>query len=384
MSKGLKIAVVSFDWRNLFETNLGEVYEKLERDGFISEHNEIFSINWSTRSYHKKINDNLETVHLHARVGRLRFWYDFVNIFAVPFILMKHRFIPDVVVARDFQSVLSGLAAKLFWGSKIAVILTNVPTQVIRNRSFWQILFLYQATSELFSKYFVDYAVAISNTTKDYLKKLKIPDQKIRMFVPNVIARDKKFIEVSHAGIVRTKYNIPKDKKIILSVGRLESEKNFRGLIDTFHSLQDENLILIIVGEGKLRQELEKQVYDLNLVGRVIFAGFVERGDIWNFYHDADVFILLSQSEGLGLVFWEAMYMRVPVIGPSIEGIAETIGEDGLRGFFWNAGEDNNILKTKISTCYQKTGEIEEMLNRAERYVHEKTSAQGSIDQLLR
>ena len=133
--------------------------------------------------------------------------------------------------------------------------------------------------------------------------------------------------------VVRNLYNIDNSRKIILSVGRLENEKNYEKLIGVFSKLKNSNLILIIVGSGSLEQELKKLTNNLNISNRVIFAGHVSRQDIWNYYLDADLFILLSKSEGLGLVFHEAMYMNVLVVGSKIEGIIDSIGINEENGF---------------------------------------------------
>ena len=74
---------------------------------------------------------------------------------------------------------------------------------------------------------------------------------------------------------------------------------------------------------------------------------------LWNYFYDADIFMLLSQSEGLGLVFWEAMYARVPVIGSMASGILETIGADGFAGFLIKDQEDTSAVSAKIDGMYR-------------------------------
>lgn len=364
----LKILIYSFDWRNLYETNIGEIFEKFKRDGLNYNVNHIFSINWSVKSYYKKINNNVATVHLKAYLGKIRFFYDLANIFLTPFLLKKYKFIPDVVVAYDFPSVFLGLGAKFFWGSKIAVIITNIPTQLMRMRRFWRVLLLYQIVSEFFAKFFVDYAIAISTSTKEYLNNLGISDKKIRILTPNVITRDVRFIKATQAGFVREKYHISKEKKIILSVGRLEPEKNFEALIRAFNDLGDDSLVLVIVGQGRLLGNLEALVSSLRLNDLVIFAGLIGRDKIWNYYKDADVFMLLSRSEGLGLVFWEAMYMGVPVIGSRVGGILDTIGEREERGFLWEEGDGMEKLKNIFEKVFERE-EVKDKIKKARDYV---------------
>ncbi len=382
-NESLRILLFSFDWRNLYETNIGEIFEKLERDGLAPSRNSIFSIHWSTKGYYKKINNNLATLHLKAHLGKIRFVYDLVNIFLTPFLLKKYRFSPDMVVIYDFPSVFLGLGAKFFWGSRIVLIVTNIPTQLIRTRPRWGFSLLYQKVSEFFAKYFIDYAITISTSTEKYMKALGVSPKKIRVFSPNVIARDEQFFETARTGWVRERLNISKEKKIILSVGRLEPEKNFTRLIEIFKTLNRKDLVLIIVGQGSEYERLNNLVAKHHLQENIIFAGFVERKDIWNFYRDADVFILLSKSEGLGLVFWEAMYARVPVIGSMADGIVETIGENGLRGFLITDDENTDTVNAKIDACIAHGDRVTAMIERARAYVSEKISRRATINDIL-
>lgn len=381
--RSLTILSYSFDWRNLYETNIIEIFEKLERDGLAPNQNTIFSINWSTQSYYKKINDHVSTVHLKARLGMSRIVYDFANILYAPYLLKKYHIIPDLVVVHDFPSVFIGLGAKLLWKSKIAIIVTNIPTKLVRSRRFWGPAYLYQVASEFFAKFFVDYAIAISDTTKQYIEKLGIPKSKVRVLALNVIARDKQFIDAIVPNWIHEKYQVPKEKKIVLSVGRLEPEKNFEALIQAFHDFGDAHVVLVIVGQGRLLGNLEELVEKLDMKERIIFAGKIERKEIWNFYRDANLFILLSKSEGLGLVFWEAMYMGVPVIGSRVEGIMESIGADGERGFLVDEKDGIKSIIEKINRCISPDGAAEEMKIRAREYVEMKTSESPSINDLL-
>jgi glycosyltransferase involved in cell wall biosynthesis len=87
---------------------------------------------------------------------------------------------------------------------------------------------------------------------------------------------------------------------------------------------------------------------------------------------DADCFVLLSKSEALGLVFWEAMYMNVPVIGRPVGGIVETIGKDGERGFLWDAKDGTEAFKNKLERAIRKDPDVQAMTVRAREYVQRK------------
>jgi glycosyltransferase involved in cell wall biosynthesis len=179
-------------------------------------------------------------------------------------------------------------------------------------------------------------------------------------------------------GAARKELGIPEGMPIILSVGRLEPEKGFDELISTFAASGLEAW-LVIVGEGVLRESLEGLARELNVSGRVILAGKKTRREIWSYYKDAGAFVLLSRSEGLGLVFWEAMHVGTPVIGRPVGGIQETIGSDGGRGFFWDTPEGPAAFKEKLTRCFEKGDGVRAMTARARLYVADRIGLTSSV-----
>jgi glycosyltransferase involved in cell wall biosynthesis len=139
-------------------------------------------------------------------------------------------------------------------------------------------------------------------------------------------------------------------------------------LIRVVSELKDKNIHLVIAGEGKLLVPLVKLTESLGVKERVHFAGFLDRKNIWSYYNDADVFMLLSVSEALGLVVWEAMHMRVPVIGTNTGGIKESIGIDGERGFIVTLDSNIYEFEEKLKRCFQLS-KNDSMIENAYEYV---------------
>lgn len=102
--------------------------------------------------------------------------------------------------------------------------------------------------------------------------------------------------------------------KNIVTVGRLVPQKNHKLLIDAFAMIADvfpeENLI--IYGEGPLREELEKQIADLQLVNRVFMPG--STSCVSEVLSEAKLFVLSSDYEGMPNALMEAMAVGVPAI----------------------------------------------------------------------
>lgn len=114
-----------------------------------------------------------------------------------------------------------------------------------------------------------------------------------------------KFNEKNRAKI-RKQYNIDNDTILLGNIGRITKQKNQKFLIDILYELllQKENIKLMIVGTGNLKNKLINYTKKLNCFEKVIF---VESNNLINEYYSAfDIFLLPSKFEGLGIVAIEA------------------------------------------------------------------------------
>lgn len=104
----------------------------------------------------------------------------------------------------------------------------------------------------------------------------------------------------------RQKLNISDDAFVIGHVGRFMYQKNHAFLIDAFREVARKNpkAILMLVGDGELRPEIEKKVQSYGLAEKVRFLGL--RKDVKALYNCMDVFVLPSWYEGLPVVSIEA------------------------------------------------------------------------------
>lgn len=123
-------------------------------------------------------------------------------------------------------------------------------------------------------------------------------------------------------------------KKIIFSLGRLVEYKGYRYLIEAAKYLDDSHIILI-GGDGPLREDLERQIDDLGVRSRVRLLGKVSDEDLPSYYGACDLFCLSSimKTEAFGIVQIEAMSEGRPLIATKIpaSGVA-WVNEDGVSG----------------------------------------------------
>lgn len=117
----------------------------------------------------------------------------------------------------------------------------------------------------------------------------------------------------------------------LISIGRLCPFKGFDDLIWSFSKISNQypELNLIIYGEGSDRKRLERQIFDLNLIGRVFLPGAIQ--DISEKMVEADLFIFPSQYEGFPNALAEAMAAGLPVIASACSGNVDLV-QDGING----------------------------------------------------
>jgi glycosyltransferase involved in cell wall biosynthesis len=118
---------------------------------------------------------------------------------------------------------------------------------------------------------------------------------------------------------------------VVLYVGRLENIKGVRRLLPMWAAMpRHETASLVIVGDGSLRAELEREAVARGVHRTVHFLG--SQPDVAAFYAGAEVFVLPSASEGLSNALLEAMAARLPVVVSDIPGNREVV-DDGVNGF---------------------------------------------------
>ena len=105
----------------------------------------------------------------------------------------------------------------------------------------------------------------------------------------------------------------PASGRRILNVGSLKSQKNQALLLRAFASLaEQEEVQLLILGEGQERQALTALANELGVASRVSFPGF--RTESASVYEAADMFVLSSDYEGLPMVLVEALHAGLPIV----------------------------------------------------------------------
>jgi len=130
---------------------------------------------------------------------------------------------------------------------------------------------------------------------------------------------------------------------IVGNVGRLHPDKDQATLLRGFALARPslpENSQLVIMGKGRLEQDLKELARELDIGSQVLFLGQV--ADARRYYKAFDVFALSSDNEPFGMVLLEAMVAGVPLLATSAGGAKEVV--EGV-GVLFPLGDDQNLAQ---------------------------------------
>jgi len=121
---------------------------------------------------------------------------------------------------------------------------------------------------------------------------------------------------------------LPHSAPIVGNVAALVPHKGHRHLVDAARLVLQEmpDARFVILGEGELRAQIERQVKDHHLEKHILLPGF--RADVLGCIKGFDLFVMSSVTEGLGTSLLDAMACSRAVVATRAGGIPEVVAED--------------------------------------------------------
>jgi glycosyltransferase involved in cell wall biosynthesis len=158
----------------------------------------------------------------------------------------------------------------------------------------------------------------------------------------------------------------PDQSPIILGVGRLRKQKDFKTLLRSFEIVRkNRECRLIILGEGPQRQELESLAKKLNISDDIYMPGNVNNP--YKYMNNSDVFVLSSAWEGFGNVVVEALACGCPVVSTDCPSGPSEILSKGEFGTLVPVGDYTEMANSIINVL---DSNIEEgkLIERSEKF----------------
>ncbi len=226
----------------------------------------------------------------------------------------------DVVHTHNFKSDVYGfIAAKL---SSVPIIATAHGWTGEDNK-----VRFYELIDRMTIKY-MDFIVAVSPAILAELCRRGINEKKTS-FIPNAV--DTGLFDPSLGDdSMREKMGL-KNSLVVGTVGRLSPEKGQIDLLEAFREVSSHGaeIKLLIVGDGKLKDQLKDRAKDMGLEDKVIFAG--KQTDMPSVYKCMDIFVLPSLTEGMPVALLEAMSMGLPNIATKVGAVPYVLDNDEGR-----------------------------------------------------
>ncbi len=178
-------------------------------------------------------------------------------------------------------------------------------------------------------------------------------------------------------------FNIPKNKKIFVYVGRLVEGKGLKYLIEALNLIDKNKFHLLVIGAGPIKNELIKLTKKLNLQKNITFVGKVEFTKVPYFMSKADFFILPTLSEGFGRVILESMAMKTLVLSSKVGGIQDIL-VDKITGFFFTAGDVSSIASVVNNALLLNAKEIELITEKSYNIVCKNYEFNNSMNKFIK
>ena len=147
----------------------------------------------------------------------------------------------------------------------------------------------------------------------------------------------------------KKEHHIGPNTKVFLILGRVAKEKSMdysiRGFAKYHNKHPNDDIKMIVVGDGPQRNELELLTHELKVDHLIDFIGKVPAQEVPFYYHLADIYTSASITETQGLTFMESMASGTLVLARFDANLSDTI-IDGETGFFFTS-EDGFVEKVE-------------------------------------
>jgi len=295
-----------------------------------------------------KLSDNITIIPSNGR-NRL---FSFYNLSKISSSLCS-QFKIDIINAQEpYNMGVIGCYLKKRYGCKLitAVLGSNVYDQHWLSES--KINHLKSAVGRFVLKY-SDYIQVDGSLTERELIDKGIPKDKI--FKKPIVPMNVGEPFVFNSDIIRNRLLCGRFEKILISVGRIEKQKNIEGLIRIMPGIISfyPKVLLLIIGEGREKTKLEDLTRSLGISSNIIFCGGIPHKYIFDYYAASDIFVLPSRYEGFSRSLMEASLSGKAIVSTNVSGASDLI-IDGHSGFIVEVGDMETFKDRVIELLYDE------------------------------
>jgi len=231
----------------------------------------------------------------------------------------------DIKVAIGFMPIANVLTVAVSKRIGIPCIISER-----NNPENYNLSFFWKYTRKYLYKY-TNILTVQTNLIKGSCAKI-VPKEKI-VILPNPIAVE----------LTNKRNNKEKKENIVLSVGRLNKQKNQTMLVEAFAEANNKNWKLYIVGEGEERPVVEKLITKLGLNNKISLLGL--QSNVHEYYNKSKIFAFSSDYEGFPNALIEAMHFGLPSISTNCPSGPSELIQHNENGFLTPVGDKEEFSK---------------------------------------
>jgi glycosyltransferase involved in cell wall biosynthesis len=192
--------------------------------------------------------------------------------------------------------------------------------------------------------------IAVSGAVRGRLVAWGVPPARV-VVIPNAFEPDDFAFDPGARSRIREQLGLAPDCVVVGGIGRLEAVKRFHLLIAAMAPLLDHRHRLVLVGEGRQRLTLERQVVTAGVSDRVLFLG--ERRDVAPLLSAIDALVVPSAEETFGLTVLEGLASGLPVAHGACPALEE-LGRPVLGA--WPVTGEVKALRTTVEALLDQAG----------------------------
>lgn len=252
----------------------------------------------------------------------IRPWADLKGLWKLYRVLRSHRY-----------TVVHTHTTKAGFVGRIAAGLADVPLVIhtVHGLAFHEssprMKILSYTILERVASWGCQHVITVSHFHEQWGRRLGIAARKKIRAIPNGIP-DRRISVSRDRQKIRDRWNVREEQTVLLTPDRLAPEKGLEDLLEALGQLPPElrqRLVLLIVGEGELRPDLERMAQDAGLGEQVRFTGFQE--NIPELLAACDIVVFPTWREGLSIALLEAMCQGCAIITTAIGSNREATGD---------------------------------------------------------
>ena len=260
--------------------------------------------------------------------------FTYIAIFFYCFWSLKkllHKEKPDYLIVQLITSLPLFLKLIFNFDTKLILRISGYPKMNILRKLFWKF-----ASKKIHRITFPSYDLY------QQFKNMKIFEENKMKVLYDPIISYKEVIRLKNKN--NFSENMFRDK-YILCVGRLTKQKNFSFVIKNFKNLKEkfQDIKLVIVGDGELKNKIKNQINELNLNNDIILVGF--QSNVYKYFNNAKVFILSSLWEEIGFVIVEAAACNTNIISSNCKNGPKEFLNNGKGGYLFENNNSEDFLR---------------------------------------